>query len=74
MGGRGKNFAVCPDGTHGKVFDLLSVQMGVDKRQINCLPSVKNKHTANQFLPSVFFLPCFFLLHSVNQLFAECSR
>jgi len=26
------------------------------------LPSVKNKHTANQFLPSVFFLLCVFLV------------
>jgi len=61
MGGRGKNFAVCPDGTHGKVFDLLSVQMGVDKRQINCLPSVKNKHTANQFFTEcIFFCRVFF--------------
>ena len=73
MGWRGKNFAVCPDGTHGKVFDLPSVQMGhtanqlfaeckkINTRQINCLPSV-------------FFCRVFFWLHSVNQLFAECSR
>jgi len=73
MVGRGKNFAVCLDGTHGKVFDLPSVQMGHTANQL--FAECKKTNTRQiKCLPSVFFYRVFFLLHSVNQLFAECSR
>jgi len=42
----GKNFAVCPDGTRGKVFDLPSVQMEHTANQLFA-ECKKNKHTAN---------------------------